>query len=138
MSIRLCKSVKQSDAAHLQGVNQGFLYLYLECPSRSKDGCVSIEQRDKGCVMGKQRCVGIVQWRLPVVIVLVGIVNGILLSGVVGGVPLVGGGVVVSMGLSLLVDSAVLGALLVAVLSPVERCEMHIYDCNYSTYVTIV
>ena len=130
------------------------MYLYLECPSRSKDGCVSIEGRDKGCVMGKQRCVGIVQWRLPVVTVLVGIVNGVLLSGVVdgvalvgsgvamptgvwlwaavvvgvvGGVPLVGGGVVVSMGVGLLVDSAVLGALLVAVLSPVERCEMHIY-----------
>ena len=164
------------------------MYLYLECPSRSKDGCVSIEGRGKGCLMGKQRCVGIVQWRLPVVTVLVGIVNGVLLAGVVGGValagsgdvvlvviwpcvvvlvgvvggvalvgsgvamptgvwlwaavvvgvvggvPLVGGGVVVSMGVGLLVDSAVLGALLVAVLSPVERCEMHIYDCNYSTY----
>ena len=56
---------------------------------------VSIEQRDKGCVMGKQRCVGIVQWRLPVVTVLVGIVNGVLLSGVVGGVALAGGGDVV-------------------------------------------
>ena len=40
--------------------------------------------------MGKQRCVGIVQWRLPVVTVLVGIVNGVLLPGVVGGVLVVG------------------------------------------------
>ena len=130
------------------------MYLYLECPSRNKDGCVSIEGRGKGCVMGKQRCVGIVQWRLPVVTVLVGIVNGVLLPGVVGGValagsgdvvlvviwpcvvvvvgvvggvPLVGSGVVVSMGVGLPLDSAVLGVLLVAALSPEERCEMHTY-----------
>ena len=28
MSIRLCKSVKQSDTAHLQGVNQG-MYVFV-------------------------------------------------------------------------------------------------------------
>ena len=28
MSIRLCKSVKQSDAAHLQGVDQG-IYVFV-------------------------------------------------------------------------------------------------------------
>ena len=50
-----------------------------------------------------------------------------MVVGVVGGVPLVGGGMVVFMGLSLLVDSDVLGALLVAVLSPQKRCEMHTY-----------
>ncbi len=133
--------------------------------------------------MRKQRCVGIVQWRLPVVTVLVGIVNGVLLPGVVcgvalagggdvilvgiwpcvvvlvgvvggvplvgggvamligvwlwvsvlvgvvGGVPLVGTGVVASMGVGLPVGSAVLGALLVAVLSPEQMCEMHTYIC---------
>ena len=57
-----------------------------------------------------------------------------VLVGVVGGVPLVGSGVVVSMGVGLPLGSAVLGALLVAVLSPEERCEMHTYICNYSTY----
>ena len=64
--------------------------------------------------------------------------GGVPLVGVVGGVPLVGGGVVASMGVSLPLDSAVLGALLVAVLSPVERCEMYIYDCNYSTYEPVI
>ena len=62
---------------------------------------------------------------LPVVAVVVG---------VVGGVPLVGSGVVASMGVGLPLGSAVLGALLVAVLSPEERCEMHTYICNYSAY----
>ena len=57
-----------------------------------------------------------------------------VLVGVVGGVPLVGSGVVVSMGVGLPLGSAVLGALLVAVLSPEERCEMHTYICNYSVY----
>ena len=52
-----------------------------------------------------------------------------------GGVPLVGSGVVVSMGVGLPLGSAVLGVLLVAVLSPEERCEMHTY---VRTYITIV
>ena len=90
---------------------------------------------------------------LPVVAVVVGVVGGVpllvgsgvampigvwlwvaVVVGVVGGVPLVGSGVIAPMGVGLPLGSAVLGALLVAVLSPVERCEMHIYDCNYSTY----
>ena len=58
--------------------------------------------------------------------------------GVVGGVPLVGGGVVVSMGVGLPLGSTVLGALLVAVLSPVEMCEMHTYSMYVCTHITIV
>ena len=49
-----------------------------------------------------------------------------VLVGVMGGVPLVGSDVVASMGVGLPVGSAVLGALL-AVLNPVERCEVHTY-----------
>ena len=82
---------------------------------------------------------------LPVVAVLVREVDGVslvgggvampigvwlwvaVLVGVVGGVPLVGGGVVACMGVDLPVGSAVLGALLVAVLSPEQRCEVHTY-----------
>ena len=58
--------------------------------------------------------------------------------GVVSGVPLVGGGVVASMGVGLPLGSAVLGALLVAVLSPVEMCEMHTYSMYVCTHITIV
>ena len=92
---------------------------------------------------------------LPVVAVLVREVDGVSLVGsgvvmpigvwlwvavvvgVVGGVPLVGSGVVASMVVGLPVGSAVLGALLVAVLSPEQMCEMHTYIHMYVT-VTIV